>query len=291
MTTKSVHQETVRIVDEQMKDIGLQMQALDDFVTRARQQNAQHHDSHVQSLEGLSTTVKSSFTNIGSHFTSTYERVRDLGDEMSTKTSSIQESLGPLDESLRQPLAELRSNISNTILPEYVPTGETPQKVQYQYPTILPRTEAHETLLSAIRPSSSSNTLVSPSKAPLMPVIFNDATPTSAEEVALLPSSSETESKRPTGGLREINVNILNAASLNSAASPEDGVSGSANSTDNSTTVTQIPTFKKSVSAMKVPQLKKKASMMALEGRENVAPGMFSQSTGRRRSPRTGGGN
>jgi kinesin family protein 11 len=33
--TKSVHAETICIVDEQMKDVSLQMQALDDFVTRA----------------------------------------------------------------------------------------------------------------------------------------------------------------------------------------------------------------------------------------------------------------
>jgi kinesin family protein 11 len=60
LTTKSVHAETVRIVDEQMKDIETQMSALDDFVTRARSQNAQHHDSHAQSLQKLSATVKSS---------------------------------------------------------------------------------------------------------------------------------------------------------------------------------------------------------------------------------------
>ncbi|EHL01884.1 putative Kinesin-like protein bimC [Glarea lozoyensis 74030] len=73
-STKSVHEESVRIVNEQMKDIEIQMQALDDFVSRARSQNAQHHDSHVQSLQALSTTVKTSYGNVGSHFNATYER-------------------------------------------------------------------------------------------------------------------------------------------------------------------------------------------------------------------------
>src|SRR5271168_5129617 len=174
VTTRSVHDETIRIVDAQMKDMETQMKALDDFVTRARSQNTQHHDSHAQSLQGLSTIVKSSYANINSHFTSTYERVRDLGVEMLTKTDSLQETLTPLDSILRQPLAELRSSISNTALQEYQPTGETPQKVQYQYPTELPHTEAHETLLAALRrPSATTNNTTSPTKT-MIPVIFND---------------------------------------------------------------------------------------------------------------------
>src|SRR5450432_2165263 len=129
-----------------MKDVGLQMQALDDFVTRARSQNAQHHDSHVILLEGLSTTVRTSYDNIGSHFTSTYARVKELGQEMYEKTSNLNETLSHVDATLGQPLANLRSHITMTTLQEYIPTGETPQKVHYQYPTTLPRTEPHESL-------------------------------------------------------------------------------------------------------------------------------------------------
>ncbi|KAL3418098.1 kinesin related protein 2 [Phlyctema vagabunda] len=306
-TTQAVHQETVKIVDEQMKDISVQMQALDDFVTRAQSQNAEHHDSHVQSLEGLSSTVKSSYTNIGTHFNSTYERVRDLGEEMTRQTGSLQESLAPLDETLRQPLAELRGNISRTTLQEYVPTGETPQKVQYQYPMDLPRTEAHATLLSSVRPRSSQ--LASPSKIASLPVIFADASPStrapapvltpSGEEVVLAPSS-ETESMKPTGGLREIDVNISSGGSLKCPPSSYESApaSDSAAGCDNSAGggMTQIPPFKKTMSRG-MPKLSSKPSIVALEGRENVAPalgpGSFSQSitgVGRRRSPRTAGG-
>ncbi|TAQ84322.1 hypothetical protein B7494_g7356 [Chlorociboria aeruginascens] len=230
IATRSIHDETVRIVDEQMKDIGVQMQVLDDFVTRARSQNTQHHDSYTQSLVGLSTTVKSSFANIGSHFTSTFERVKDLGDEMSKETTSLQDDLMSLDDNVRQPLADLRSTVSGTAIQEYQPTGETPQKIQYDYPTELPRTAAHENLLAAIRRPPSPNTTSPPSK---IPVIFND---TISDEVAFIPSFSQSEI-RPTGGLREIDVNI-NAASLN--FDNQNAVSISAESP-----LPQIPTFKK----------------------------------------------
>jgi kinesin family protein 11 len=283
-STKSVHEETVRIVDEQMKDISIQMQALDDFVTRARSQNAHHHDTHAQSLQGLSTTVRGSYSNIGTHFTSTYERVKDLGDEMFAKTGTLREALSPLDSTLRQPLAELRANIASTMLTEYAPTGETPQKMQYQYPTELPRTEAHDHLIAALnRPVFTSPTKTS------VPVIFNDA----PEEVDIPPRSvsllHSVSGVMPTG-LREIDANIPSVGSLSSAQS---AVNSSANSS------AEKSIFKKSVGSgnsgtklsMKVI---KKSTVVALEGRENAVPcvggvqASFSQSTGRRRSPRTG---
>lgn len=260
------------------------MKALDDFVTRARSQNAQHHDSHVKSLEGLSATVKSSYSNIGSHFTSTYERVRELGEEMSTKTGSLQESLSPLNSILRQPLAELRSNITNTVLREYQPTGETPQKIQYQYPIDLPRTENHETLLAALRRPVN----ISPSKT-MVPVIFNDAPIVGSDEVT---TPCEEGNRKPTGGLREIDVNI-NAGSLNSEhPNGQKGVLGSVrphSSGETTGPLPQIPSFKRSVTGTgKLPMPKSaKKVVVALEGRENQNA-LFAQSTGRRRSPRTG---
>ena len=157
-----------------MKDIVIQMRALDDFVTCARSQNAQHHDSHVVSLDNLSGTVKKSYSSIGTHFTSTYERVRDLGEEMSAKTASLQDALAPLDENLREPLANLRLNITSTTLQEYQPTRESPQKVQYEYSTHVPRPEPHENLLAALRrPMSTQSSHSSSKSTTTIPVIFN----------------------------------------------------------------------------------------------------------------------
>jgi kinesin family protein 11 len=261
-----------------MKDMETQMQALDDFVTRARSQNAQHHDSHVRSLGGLSATVKSSYANIGDHFTSTYERVRDLGDEMSTKTSSLQDTLAPLESILQKPLIDLRSTITSTTLQEYQPTGETPQKIQYQYPTELPRTAPHENLLAALRRPSRS----SPSKPQMVPVIFNDAMDGISSENNTATSTSLFSASMPattTGGLREIDVNI-NAASLNISPDSIDTLSKEPSQ--------QHALFKRSTSG-KLPVLRsgKKAAVAPAEGRENSAP-VLAQSTGRRRSPRTG---
>jgi kinesin family protein 11 len=272
-----------------MKDMELQMRALDDFVTRARSQNAQHHDSHAQSLQSLSGTVKSSYSNIGSHFASTHERVRALGDEMSTKTATLQDSLEPLDSVLRKPLSTLRENITSTQLQDYQPTGETPQKVQYSYPTALPRTEAHETLLAALRrPSSSSSGMRSPSKSTTstVPVIFNDTPSTLHSQLREFSASVPAGSSRPrehdqrpttsgSTGLREIDINVTSVPAPSASSNEEQ--------------VTSVPSFKRSVTANRgnLPVLKSgKKSVVPAEGRENT--NILAQSTGRRRSPRTG---
>jgi kinesin family member 11 len=262
------------------------MQALDDFVSTARSKNNQYHESHVQSLQGLSATVRNSYSNIGNHFTATYERVRGLGDEMSAKTDTIREALDPLDATLRQPLAGLRSHIGTTLLQEYTPTGETPQKGQYNYPTELPRTQAHETLLAALRrPGSAGNSATSPSKT--IPVLNDTLAPIAGDDdtvqslsISLVPGTA--------AGLREIDANIISAGPLSSnadAAAASSSLLASLNSKPPSL-------LKRSTagSGIKPPQrLTKKAPVVALEGRENaMLNSTSSQSIGRRRSPRIG---
>ena len=198
-----------------MKDMAVQMQALDDFVTRARSQNERHHETHVQSLQGMASTVRQSYNSMGDHFMSTYSRVRDLGDDMTDRSTALQATLPPLKTTVCQPLSELRENIANAPLKEYAPTGETPSKVVYTYPTTLPRTEAHEKLLVKLTKGSHSvasspadlpNTQLSPSKS----IVYTDTAP--ADEVALLLSSdSDSRPSSTNTGLREVHINI-NAA-------------------------------------------------------------------------------
>ena len=290
-----MHEETVRIVDLQMKDIATQMQALDDFFTRARSQNAQHHESHVQSLGNLATRVKSSYADIGFRFTSTCESMQELGVQMSAYATELQNSLSPLETTVNQPLAELRSIVLNTALQEYQPTGETPQKTQYLYPTDLPRTEAHETLLAALRRPV--NTSPGKTTTTTIPVIFNDG-PDELDEIPT-PSSDESERKAQTPplGLRKIDINI----NAGNHISDDSLVSNSGTKSQVKEPLAQIPSFKRSASAgrLAAPRSAKKVAqavvMVPLGDRENenavnAATAMFARSEGggRRRSPRLG---
>ncbi|KAI9732742.1 MAG: kinesin motor protein cin8 [Claussenomyces sp. TS43310] len=291
-TTSSVHNETVRIVDEQMKGLAFQMQALGSLITRARSQNDQRYDQHNKSLEGLSTAVKASYTNIGYHFNSTYERVKNLGDDISGKHISSQELLASVDDTVRQPLADLRVNISNTSLEDYQPTGETPPKVAYLYPTELPQTGDHEILLAALRGGtiSGGSSATSPSKP--RTIVFHDAYNNSGGETfSPMDQTSPTRIRTMMAvGLREIDANVNAGKSIT--------LDGQTSIANNSTTASslesllQIPNYKRSMTTSgKLPMLKsgkKSAVTFAVEGRENVLPSAFGQSTERRRSPRLG---
>jgi kinesin family protein 11 len=237
-TTRSVHAETVRVVDEQLADLDTQMRDLDTFVTRARASNAAHHTTHNEAMTSLSSTVENSFSNISAHFTSTFDRVRGLGDEMDTDTKDLEATLDPLGENICRPLSNLREDIRSTVLREYEPTGETPQKLSYEYPTTLPRTQPAEVLLAGMEDEVDNPP--TPCKQPpphlaseatitttTVPTIFhdNDLDLASAPDretdgdmlPPLAPAASRCTPTRSTLGsmsLREVNPNVTTGSSV-----------------------------------------------------------------------------
>ncbi|KAI9673351.1 MAG: kinesin motor protein cin8 [Trizodia sp. TS-e1964] len=299
-TTKSIQEETIRIVDAQMNDINHQMQALDDFVRRARSQNDEHHSLHRDSMSGLSSNIRQSYRGISNTFSSGHDRNQNLGTELSSIQSNLEATLLPFIANVRQPLIELRSNIIGETLKEYIPTGETPQKIQYEFPSVLPRTEAHETLVAALRSTSSSsfssNELMttiletkvtnptSTNNHASTPIVFADTSCTSTtipviseitdcdEEVALLvlPSSSELKPTRDLGGLREIAVNVsagaAHAVGLHDAASASNTTAAAASAVS-----APQPTRAHSADSKLPMKLGSKASSnyLRVDGREN----------------------
>lgn len=202
-----MHQETVRIVDTQINDMGKQMAALDDFVAKARSQNGRFHEANLSSLDTIAANVRESHSSFCGQLTGFSERVGQLQEDVAVRTDRLQQSTSPLDNEVRQPLSELRDSIQNRPLKEYKPTGVTPQKRRYEYPTTLPRTESHDCLRSGHRTSQQLTALpfsgeLSPLASPSKTFIYNDA----AEEVGThLPSTTSTSSNT---GLREVDINV-----------------------------------------------------------------------------------
>ncbi|KAJ5128251.1 hypothetical protein N7526_006417 [Penicillium atrosanguineum] len=151
--TESVHQETVRIVDAQMADMSKQMEALDDFVAKARSHNGRFHESNMGSLDTISKTVWESRTAIQAQLDGFGERIGRLQEDTNMHTEELEQSTAPLEDEVRQPLISLRANIQSHPLKEYLPTGVTPQKRRYEYPSDFPRTESHEGLRTRHRVS------------------------------------------------------------------------------------------------------------------------------------------
>ncbi|KAK4038378.1 P-loop containing nucleoside triphosphate hydrolase protein [Parachaetomium inaequale] len=289
--TKSVHAETVRAVEEQIQDLDVQMQDLDDFVARAKTQNASHHERHAESVQGLNTTVEQSFSNISGHFKETFDRVNTLGEEMDADAQKLGDALDPLDDDICQPLAELREDVQSTELREYEPTGETPEKIQYHYPTDLPRTAAYDALLAAMR-ESPTPTPCKPSPGPSpSPAVLPDLDLTPVRSPAR-PTSSDSHHSE---GLREVNLNLTTATG-SIMFDPADSVlslppaSATANNSDSAMPL-PLPLLKPTTNTRtRSSRLSKRvggiAAVLAAEGAENVPPSSVMRSSTRRKSPR-----
>lgn len=270
------------MVDEQMKDLEVQMTDLDDFVTRARSENAEHHSRHADSMVQLSDTVGTSFSNISSHYKDTLSRVQDLGSEMEVSVEQLQEDLQPLDATLCQPLYKLRKDIKKTNLKEYEPTGETPEKVQYQYPTQLPRTTSHDALIAKMHGGSAVQTpgrpIATPGKrTPAPQQVFNDLDDSENARSPTRPTSSDSASINPLGSsLREVNSNLTTSSLIFDPSASTMSVLPLA---DENT----VPIVKKHTS--RIPG-KSQSKKMRLDGVENLPPNELRESTSRRKSPR-----
>lgn len=213
-----MHESTLNIVAEQKKTLDMQLHSLDDIVARVRAQNDSHHATHTASLASLASTVDASYSNIGEHFTESFSHVENLREDMNNHTKTMTELLDHLaeDSEVRGKLRELKTSVQDQALSEYSPTGQTPQRIQYSYPTALPRTESHDVLVSHLRDHGASSLDLDqdPPQSPTKGQIFTDTTDLK-DAVKLLPSTHSTTPKsRPASstsnpGLRELDINAF----------------------------------------------------------------------------------
>ncbi|KAL2816272.1 P-loop containing nucleoside triphosphate hydrolase protein [Aspergillus granulosus] len=288
-TTESVHKETVRIVDAQMDDMGRQMQALDDFVAKARSQNGLYRDSHHATLDNIATGVHQSYSSIQGQFSGLGSRMNELQGEVAQNRASLEESMAPLFDGVRKPLSDLSSSVQNRPLEEYVPTGATPKKRKYEYTSDLPVTESHETLKSRMRttkemevlPFNNEDALLasasSPGASPSKGFVYND---TEDEVGAQVPSMTSVTPSNT--GLREVDANIAARPLASSTdgkpateqpTSVDDGADGVAETDDIDPPPSKRRRSNTDALETKLPQkmvAKRMAGMM--EGRENVPP-------------------
>ena len=230
-TAESVHEETVRIVDAQIKDMDKQMGALDDFVVKARTQNGRFHEAHLGSLQGMAANVRQSYSTTRENLGGYGERVDLLQNDANQHKLDLLQSSIPLNDEVRKPLSDLRSNIQARPLKEYVPIGVTPQKRHYEYPSTLPQTESHEAILARLRNSKQLTVLPfggedkvsplnssSPTATPAKGFVYNDAdveVDAGAAEDEAIPSelpvpATTTISTTPSNtGLREVDANVV----------------------------------------------------------------------------------
>ena len=277
---KSVHAERTKLAEEQVENLQGQMEALDDFVTRAKTENTRQHEAHTQGATVMSSSVEQSMSNISAHFKTTFDRVRVLGEEMELDTTDLQDGLEPLDVQVCRPLSNLREEITGSQLQEYQPTGETPRKMQYEYPTTLPRTAAHDIITTKVdegcEPDDEVDTMVEQQDNT---VVFADLT------IPRMSSSPQQERCHTTNltGLREVDPNTT---ATNLTGNFTTGALNFDAEKIVSTPVDEVAPLSKQRSIRPPQGLKRPA--VVVEGRENMPPPPTAIGRGptKRKSPR-----
>ncbi len=216
--------------------MAIQMAALDEFVTRAREKNGRHHHLQHESLKDLSTNVRQTFANMDDTLQATSARMHNHNAACKINIDTLQDSILPLSKSIQSPLVELQGSLDSNPLIDYVSTGETPQKKDWKYPTNLPRTESHDTLLAQIKGLTDSKPVVarsgrkfasprkltsprkgfsSPSKlpSPSKTKIFHDDSAATAVQVAPHAGKANEPTEEIKGKLKEVDMNVLAQAS------------------------------------------------------------------------------
>ncbi|KAI9832620.1 MAG: kinesin motor protein cin8 [Phylliscum demangeonii] len=219
VTTKTIQERTIQIVDAQMNDIHQQMQALDDFVTKARSQNQQQHDADASSIQRLVSKVKDSYSCTDAQLHTTSEATHLFRADLLHQTEPLL-ATWPRDlQEAHRPLDKLAARMSDAPFEEYLSTGQTPPKTVYQYPTTLPRTDARASLMAAAKRNDAPATVdhdgdgddgVADGETHSKPpnAVFLDA---DADDG----STTSHPGEDCSGGLREVDVNVK-AALVNS---------------------------------------------------------------------------
>ncbi|KAL1960176.1 hypothetical protein VTO42DRAFT_8719 [Malbranchea cinnamomea] len=139
-----MHQKMVHVANAEMEDVAKQTETLRDLITKAQSKNDQFHNAHMEGLSTLATDARKSSSTAQGHLDDFVGRVDVFQRDLIVQTETLGESTTVLQHNVRRPLSELQTNVRNRPFQEYKPTGVTPKKRAYKYPTVLPRTEEHD---------------------------------------------------------------------------------------------------------------------------------------------------
>ncbi|KAK6502834.1 kinesin motor protein cin8 [Arthrobotrys musiformis] len=148
-TANSIHAETIQLVNSQMQSVAVNMQTLDEFVTRAREHNERHHRVKVASLDSVAEQVKSSTSTVRYNIDDVKQAVEDIGADVSAATVKAKNALDPFDVHSARLLAGLRGQTEMAIYRDYVPTQSSPKKRAYPFDEEIPKTATREQILTA----------------------------------------------------------------------------------------------------------------------------------------------
>lgn len=137
-------------MEEQTEDVGVQLHDLDHAVANARSMNDKYHNISMESINKI-VDGGQQFVN---KFLSLIDTLRnEMGpfeetSELAAQNIDVVESFSFITQ---ERLSQLRNRVESAPLKECLPTGQTPRKRKYTFPTTLPSTGSAEDVLTRAR--------------------------------------------------------------------------------------------------------------------------------------------
>ncbi|KAF3918968.1 hypothetical protein ABW20_dc0108397 [Dactylellina cionopaga] len=184
-TANSIHAETIQLVNAQMKSVAVNMQTLDEFVTRAREQNERHHRLRVTSLDAVAEQVKSSTATVRYNIDDVKQAVEDVNADVLASNLKAKNALDPFNVHSSRLLAGLRGQVEMAVYRDYVPTESSPKKREYPFSTEVPKTGTREQILAGNVLNSLRETTPENSDPPVSGIVVETTTSRKRDRVPL----------------------------------------------------------------------------------------------------------
>ncbi|KAI5858375.1 P-loop containing nucleoside triphosphate hydrolase protein [Tricharina praecox] len=149
-TTKSIHAQTIKLVEEQTEDVGVQLQDLDQAVANAHSMNDKYHGISMESINKIVDGGRQ-FVDKFSSLIDTLRNEMGSFEEASELAAQSIAAVESFSSNAQERLSQLRIKVESAPLKECLPTGHTPRKRKYTFPTILPSTGSAEDVLNRSR--------------------------------------------------------------------------------------------------------------------------------------------
>lgn len=204
---------------------------------------------------------------------------------------SLQNVVSTSDKEAREPLRGLMDEVRAQVMTDYVPTGDTPERQDYSYPSTLPFTGSRESLLAKLHESKTIDKIDTHDKLPIgnfaqsppKSVVFTD----SPDSKHSRPSSKDGNITFTTGNtLRQLDVNILPGIMDNSPSSHSEPITASDSFSVKLASALKRQNTSSAVTAHETHKLPKKAARKTItstyvsNGDENIPAKNFSSSIG-----------
>lgn len=177
-STADMQEESVQLVDAAMQNVDSQTQALDQFVTRAKTLNENHHRSHREAISSLllhnqrtQQSVQRGLHKARTELESCRKSILANAQDEKNAVSALHPQIVSQSEKIRKRTA--------TIMEDDVPTHATPKKREYIYPTCWRTTRRHSELLNEHHELLSAEQQID--RNPLSDVDVNVTSPTLAQ--------------------------------------------------------------------------------------------------------------